>query len=350
MVTIGIALLAVTLVGGALIARERARRRIALATAPCGPSPLDCCVRVPLGGARQSVLLRAADIGRPVLLYLHGGPGDTFFLHARSHLGVLEERFVVASWAQRGCLGSYRRGLPQESMTPDQLVSDAVELIEYLRARFGVDRVYVLGGSWGSVLGVLLAARRPELLHAYIGKAQVVSHPEADSHAIGFVLAEADRRGDRRVRRNFETMQPPLSPFQVARLGFRVARYGGYGKPQGSIPGGPLALFVSPDYSLADLAHWLTNPLFGAVPLMRRTAGLDLREVVSRVEVPVYILQGSLDVMAPVHLVEDWIARLDAPRGKHLFRFEGAGHNPIAEEPERAAEILDAEILGGTPA
>ncbi len=129
-----------------------------------------------------------------------------------------------------------------------------------------------------------------------------------------------------------------------------MARYGGYGKPQSSIPGGPLAVFVSPDYSLADLAHWLTNPLFGAVPLMRRTASFDLREVVSRVEVPVYVLQGSLDVMTPVHLVEDWIARLDAPRGKHLFRFEGAGHNPIAEEPERAAEILDAEILGGTPA
>ena len=337
------AFLALGLIVGALLAwlaRAHMRRRIARQTAVSGPAPIDEQVRVRLGGVEQSVLLRARDARRPVLLYLHGGPGDAFFLHARSHLGILEELFVVASWAQRGCLGSYRRGLPKETMTPDRLVEDAVELIHHLRARFGVDRVHVFGGSWGTVLGALLAARHPELLHAYIGKAQVVSHPEADEHAIGFVLREADRRGDVRVRRRFETLQPPLEPGQVARLGLRVARYGGYGNASAPVPGGVLAPFVSPDYSLTDLAHWLTNPFFGAVHLMRCTAELDLRRLVPRIEVPMFVLQGALDVMAPVHLVEDWLARLDAPAGKELFRFEGVGHNPIAEAPERAREIL----------
>lgn len=326
--------------GAALLARARARRRIAELTAVSGPAPVDCCVRVPLGGVPQSVLLRGRDRGRPVLLYLHGGPGDAFFPYARSHLGGLEELFVVASWAQRGCLGSYRRGLPEESMTPNRLVEDAAELIQYLRARFHVDRVYVLGGSWGSVLGALLAARYPDLLHAYIGKAQVVSHPESDEHAIRFVLREADLRGQPRVRRRFETMRPPLRPIELARLGIRVGRYGGYGKPGGGVPGGFLAPFVSPDYSLADLAHWLTRPLFGAVHLARRTAELDLRQLVPCIKVPVSVLQGSLDVMAPIHLVEDWLARLDAPAGKRLFRFEGVGHNPISEVPERALAVL----------
>ncbi len=127
-----------------------------------------------------------------------------------------------------------------------------------------------------------------------------------------------------------------------------MSRYGGYGKPGGAVPGGPLALFVSPDYSLVDLAHWLTNPLFGAIHLVRCTAELDLRRTVVRIEVPVYILQGSLDVMAPIHLVEDWLAGLDAPRGKRLFRFEGIGHNPIAEVPDRASAILRKDVLGET--
>ncbi len=340
-ITIALALLAV----GLLAMRERSRRRIARATATVGPAPLDCRERVRLGGFEQSILIRARDRSKPVLLYLHGGPGDTFFPHARSHLQVLEENFVVVSWAQRGCLGSYRRGLSKDSMTPDRLVEDAAELIEFLQARFKVSRVFVLGGSWGSVLGALLAARHPEKLCAYIGKAQVVSHSDSDEHAIRFVLDEAERRGDHRVRRNFESLHPPLRPMELARLGIRVARYGGYGKPGGAVPGGPLAVLISPDYSLGDLFHWLTNPLFGAMHLVKTTSELDLRSIVSRIEVPVYILQGSLDVMAPIHLVEDWLNDLDAPRGKRLIRFEGVGHDPIAEVPERISAILRGEVV-----
>jgi len=344
MVEIAVCLVFVAVGSALLLVRIRVRRRIAAATAASGPAPLDRCERVVLGGVRQSVLLRASDRRRPVLLYLHGGPGDAFFPHARSHLGALEELFVVASWAQRGCLGSYRRGMARASMTPDQLVEDAAELIAHLRTWFDVDRVYVLGGSWGSVLGALLAARHPELLHAYIGKAQVVSHPDADRHAIQFVLDNARRRGHVRVQRYFEALRPPLRPGEIARLGLRVARYGGYGKPGGALPGGLLAPFVCPDYSLGDLVHWLSNPFFGAVPLMRCTAELDLRRLVPRIEVPVYVLQGALDVMAPLHLVEDWLDRLDAPAGKQLFRFEGVGHNPVAEVPGRVLAALEKVV------
>ncbi len=81
---------------------------------------------------------------------------------------------------------------------------------------------------------------------------------------------------------------------------------------------------------------------------MRCTRELDLRQLVPCIKVPVYVLQGSLDVMAPVPLVEDWLARLDAPAGKRLFRFEGAGHNPIAEAPERALAVLRTVVLEET--
>ena len=333
----------VIVVSLALAARAWRQRGIARASAIPGGHAVDELVRWPIGGVQQSVLLRGRDVRNPVLLYLHGGPGDTFLPFARTKHGGFEELFVVASWAQRGCLGSYRRGMSKDDMTVEQVLADAVEVIEHLRERFGAERVYAFGGSWGTLLGTYLAAQRPDLLHAYIGKAQMVSIPESDRYAIGWVLEQARERGDARVIERFERRRPPLRPIDLGRLSYRVARYGGYGKPTAGgppIPGGAFGPFVSPDYSLVDLAHWLTNPLFGAVHLAARVPDLDFRAEVPRIEVPVFVLQGTTDVMTPIHLVEEWLGGLDAPAGKRLIPFEGVGHNPVGEAPEAAFAAL----------
>ena len=117
-----------------------------------------------LGGADQTVMIRAADPDKPVLLYLSGGPGQSDLAYARVLLEPLTADFVVAVWDQRGSGRSYEALDPTSSLTLQQAVADTVELSEYLRIRFTEQKVYLLGESWGTTLGVLAVQDRPRPL------------------------------------------------------------------------------------------------------------------------------------------------------------------------------------------
>ncbi|MCI4317180.1 MAG: alpha/beta hydrolase, partial [Thermoplasmata archaeon] len=195
------------------------------------PGTIASLETVTLGGWPQAVLMRGADETRPVLLYLHGGPGDAEIWTARRRQAELERAFIVANWDQRGAGLSYGPGLPRESMTVDQLVSDTVELSRWLAQRFQRERIVLMGHSWGTILGLLAARRAPELYQAYIGIGQVVEPAESELRMYRWALKEAERLGRRRAMRELqETGPPPYTSFQdfrrtrrwVARLGGRV--------------------------------------------------------------------------------------------------------------------------------
>ena len=119
---------------------------------------------ITLGEEKQWVLIRSHDISKPVLIFLHGGPGSACIFYATYAMGGLEQDFVVVTWDQRGSGKSYHEGIDPNSLTFDQLYSDTHELIVKMKSRFGVDKVYLMGLSWGSILGANIAKNYPELL------------------------------------------------------------------------------------------------------------------------------------------------------------------------------------------
>ena len=114
-----------------------------------------------LGGHAQEVLVRGADARNPVLLILHGGPGFAEMPLFTTYNADLEQHFLVVHWDQRGAGRSYAADIPPESMTLRQFVADALELINWLTVRFTQEKVYLVGHSWGSLLGATLAAECP---------------------------------------------------------------------------------------------------------------------------------------------------------------------------------------------
>lgn len=130
-----------------------------------------------LGGARQVVNVRGADRLNPILLFIHGGPGAVEMPIAWSFQRPWEDFFTVVQWDQRGAGRSYPLNDPKAiapTMTPDRYRDDAIELIELLQKRYGQRKVIVLGHSWGSTVGLAVAAKRPDLLHAYVGVGQII--------------------------------------------------------------------------------------------------------------------------------------------------------------------------------
>ena len=104
---------------------------------------------------------------------VHGGPGmPDHFLTKRYPTG-LEDLFTVVWWEQRVTGLSYHRDIPAKTMTVDQFVCDISALANYLRSRFGKEKIYLMGHSWGSFIGIQPAARALELFCAYIGMARM---------------------------------------------------------------------------------------------------------------------------------------------------------------------------------
>ena len=152
-------------------------------------------VFVTINGVRQGMFLKSTDAAKPVLLFLHGGPGMPEYFLDRTHPTGLENDFTVCWWEQRGAGISYRSDIPPASMTTEQLVRDAISVTEYLRERFGHERIYLLGHSWGSFLGIQVAARAPERYHAYIGMGQVAYQQRSEVLAYEYELEQFRKCG-----------------------------------------------------------------------------------------------------------------------------------------------------------
>ena len=169
MVSIGLITLAL------LIARPASTPPILGADGRPLPGSVAELAMVQLGAHDQAVMIRGYNVDNPVLLYLSGGPGQTDLAYSRVLFDDLTRDFVVVGWDQRGTGKSYAALDPTSTLTLDQAVADTIELTNYLRERFGEEKIYLTGESWGTTLGVLAVQRQPELYYAFIASGQMVS-------------------------------------------------------------------------------------------------------------------------------------------------------------------------------
>jgi pimeloyl-ACP methyl ester carboxylesterase len=163
------------------------------------PGSISEKIHVSINGVEQGMFIKGKDSSNPVLLYVHGGMPD-FFL-TRDYPTGLDEYFTVVWWEQRGSGLSYSSEIPPESVNPDQLVSDTLSVTNYLRRRFGQQKVYLMGHSGGTFIGIQAAARAPELYSAYIGVAQMSNQFESEKLAHAYMLKRFKDDGNAKMVR-----------------------------------------------------------------------------------------------------------------------------------------------------
>jgi pimeloyl-ACP methyl ester carboxylesterase len=306
---------------------------------------------VRLGGHDQSVLIRGRSTANPVLLYLAGGPGQSDIGYTRAYMPTMENDFVFAVWDQRGTGRSYAALDPTRTWTLDQAVSDTVELTNYLRERFGQDRIYLFGNSWGSILGALAVQRHPELYAAYIGAGQMVSPAATDAIIYHDVLAYAARTGDDALGARMRAWgEPPYA--DVYAYGFLIEYYdkiGPYTRTayyESHAPGGLDGNGVS-EYGPLDKVNKL-KALFDMGSVMYpQVQRVDFRRDVPSLAVPVYVVMGAHELRARTEPAREWFDRLTAP-AKHWITFDRSGHVPQFEEFDRFHDLLTGTVLPQT--
>jgi pimeloyl-ACP methyl ester carboxylesterase len=301
--------------------------------------------QVRLGGMEQWLLLRGRSVHNPLLLYLSGGPGASEMAWVRHFNAPLEDHFLVVQWDQRGAGKSYAAREDPDALTLEQFVSDASELLELLTTRFGQEKVFVVGHSWGSLIGMLLAQRRPERIHAYIGTGQQVNFLENDtlSHLRAHELAQ--RFGDARALARLARIGPPpyTGPDLAQRYMTLVSLASRHAGRRGIIPELLTSVLKAPEYTLRDKLQMFLGLRETFSVVYPRLAGLNLEAQVPELRVPVWFLLGREDYVTPSEIAARYFESLMAPR-KTLLWFEHSGHNPQFEEPGRFNSVLTQQV------
>jgi pimeloyl-ACP methyl ester carboxylesterase len=309
---------------------------------------------VKINGVEQGMFIRSADIAHPVLLFLHGGPAmPTYALEQRYPTG-LEKDFTIVWWEQRGAGLSYSPDIPPETMKVQQIVADTVAVADFLRQRFGKEKIYLMGHSWGSFIGIQAAAQAPERFHAYIGVGQLINQLESEGLAHQYMLKISREQGNANMVRKleaapFEKTVPLPEPYMALRdeamhtLGVGTTR-----DMRSVISGIFVPTWIDPEYTLLEKINiWRGKWSAHSVQLWNQVLKTDITVKVPKLDVPVFFFQGRHDYTTSYALAKAYLQQLQAPL-KGFYTFENSAHSPQFEEPERTRTILTKDVLSGS--
>jgi len=307
-------------------------------------------VFVQINGTRQGMILQGTDAANPVLLILHGGPGlPEFFLETAHPAGLLAD-FTVVWWEQRGAWLSCSSTVPPETMTVPQMIADTISVTNYLRDRFERDKIYLLGHSWGSFLGVQVAAAAPELFHAYIGMGQVVHQVQSEVLAHRYLIDRFRAEGDAAMVANLEAAPVSLTGglsdgwLRLRDTAMHRQGVGTMREMRSVISGVFVPIWRCPAYTLPEKVNIWRGMAWSRQFLWDGFLRTDLGAEVTVSDVPVYFFVGRHDYTANHDLSRAYFTQIKAPL-KGLYTFRNSAHSPLFEEPQRAREILVQDVL-----
>lgn len=310
-------------------------------------------IRVDINGARQGMFIKSRNRANPVLLFLHGGPGmPEYFLTQRYPTG-LEEDFTVCWWEQRGSGLSYSPAIPPATMTAEQLITDTLAVTDYLRRRFGTEKIYLMAHSGGSFLGIQAAARAPQLYHAYIGMAQMSYQLKSEVLAHQYMLQQFKTKGNLKMARKLAAAPPTLTaplPASYAALRDEAMHTLGIGTTRDMksvIRGVFLPSWLFPEYTLGEKINLWRGKMFSLRCLRDRMFAADLTRQVTELDLPVYFLHGRYDYTVSYPEAKSYFEKLEAPL-KGFYTFTQSAHSPMFEEPGKVRQILREDVLAAT--
>jgi pimeloyl-ACP methyl ester carboxylesterase len=321
--------------------RARNARDYAIVT----PNGIDEGRYVEVGGIQQWITIRGEDRNNPVLLFLHGGPGDATNPWGYAGFRLWLKRFTVVQWDQRGGGRTFGKNpdAPPAAITVARMTQDGVELADWLRKRLRKDKIILVGHSWGSILGVHMVKARPDLFYAFVGTGQVADPATSYTVAHRELLRKAETLKDERAIRELREVGPP--PYPDGR-GYGVQRkwsnfFEGADAFIWSMVGFALA---APGYTLRDVNDWFDGQNVSAERLVPQTSALDARTLAGDFAVPVFVFQGAEDFTTPTSLARTFVDSIRAP-AKTFVAIEGGGHVAVFMKSSAFLDQLVSRVL-----
>lgn len=350
-------------VGALLWSREVVQQYITALYAVDDPKGIEELKPVKIGGVDQWLQIRGNNHDNPVLLYLHGGPGSPMIGLMDGYFRSWEDYFTVVFWDQRQTGKSYYPANDEEApLSIEQFLSDTEEVIQYLQNHLNQEKLFLLGHSWGSMLGMHMVKKHPDWLHAYIGIGQVVNVMDNERLLYEKLLGHAQELQQNELIEKLESIAPYPNP-QCPVNSF-VENYDWLRRDLSRLSGGAtmhhrcvddaakvykLARLLSPHLTLTDLSNLTLGDKIAVerppYDFTKEFLAIDLpNDVGSSFEVPIFFFTGAHDYQTPVSLSDQWFSQINAPY-KELLHFEESAHIIVNEEPGKLLVALVNKVL-----
>jgi pimeloyl-ACP methyl ester carboxylesterase len=311
--------------------------------------PIDEGQFVSIHGVEQWLALRGADRRNPALLIVPG-PGAATSMWA-PFFTAWEERYTLIHWDQPGAgatLAKNRDGAAGP-LTIERLARDGIAVADFARRRLGAPQVALVCASGGTIVGLTMIARRPDLFAAYVGSGQVVDWARQDALSYRLLLDRARASSDAAMLADLERIGPP--PYRDTATDAVKSRYAGAFTPKEAAAAAPLfplvaaamqgqrATYLAPGLKLGELRADATAAYD---ELRSEIVAFDARKLGRSFDVPMFFFQGADDVFTVTSEVRDYVAAIEAPV-KKLVTIEGAGHAAFFLRDE-ILPLLDAHV------
>ena len=307
-------------------------------------------VFVAVGGIEQWVTVRGTDCANPVILFIHGGPGNPMSPFADAVYGSWEDEFTLVQWDQRGAGRTWGRNpaVAEADLTIGQMAADGVELAALVAGRLGQDKVILVGGSWGSALAVKMARARSDLFHAYVGSGQLVSGAANLEASYRLQMGLARTAGDAETAAALEAMgRPPwTNPRNFGALRRLTRRY----EARATTPAPADWWVPAPAYATAEAEaayeggeehSYIQFVGFRGDGMLSR---LDLLRDDLEFAIPVFLIQGEADLVTAPEVAQAWFDAIRAPR-KRFVVLPATGHDPNLAMIDAQRAVLREEVV-----
>lgn len=282
--------------------------------------------------AKQGIFLQCENSSHPVLLFLHGGPGSPEVAMDAHYKSGLEKIFTVCWWEQRGCGISFNRKIKPEEMNVAQMIADTVSVAEYLKKRFKKEKIYLMGHSWGSFLGILTANKYPELFHAYIGIGQIKKNSESECLGYDYMLEEYRKLGNKKMIRKFEKCKHEIDGKSnmkyLATMRSNSLNELGVGifHKKATMMGIIKDVFSFKGYTFWEKINFARGSMFSIQNLWDEIYDVDLAKEAFEFNVPIYIFHGKYDYQVSYVLAKEYFGKIIAPI-KGFYTFHNSAHS-----------------------
>jgi pimeloyl-ACP methyl ester carboxylesterase len=286
-----------------------------------------------INGIEQWVTIKG-ESSKPIILFIHGGPGSPISPYSDNLYKDLEKDFIIVQWDQRGTGKTFGRYAPEE-LTPDYLKSnlltlelmtnDGIELSEYLLKHLGKQKIILFGTSWGSALGVKIATKRPDLFYAYVGHSQIVN-PTIDIEFYNKIYKIAESNNDKETLEILSSIGKP--PYDRAKKEGQLIRIVKKYEKANSTPAPNYWFELSPAYDNEkdnqnrsdgddySFVNYTGDSKLG-VPSMSAT--INLMQDNLDFQIPVYLIQGNEDILTPKEKTKNYFNKIKAPKKKYYL-------------------------------
>lgn len=304
-----------------------------------------------INNSKQYVLIRGKDVNNPVLLFLHGGPGASATALLRKFNSELENHFTVVYWDQRNSGKSYSRKTSKDEIKVANYLNDLNYLTAYLKNKLKVDKIFLVGHSWGSRLGMYAIQKNPENYSAFVGVGQELASYEGEKLSYEFTLSKAKEANNIKAIKALEESGSPQSGdyTKMYKNGFWglvnqkewLLKLGGERYAKKGYTDWIFSIWTSREYSFFDLIKYAKSSAFCAGNIIYDPAfnNFNFFNQIPEVKIPVFYISGVYDYNTPWELVQKYANEIKAPK-KEFIKFEKSGHSPVFEEPKRFNEEI----------